>query len=150
MILDLGIPLQKYGQSYYSLRSIFFDRVPPPVIHVHLRVFNIAQDVPIGDLSASNPRTVPKGTSNGQTMEVDIPEEEKQEFDLWLRELWRNKDQLITRFLERDSFVAEKSDVVAKVEFPLQLRHKREIPDAFCFFIPALLGFLWAKLKHTI
>jgi len=141
-----GIPAFKYGQSYYSLRSIFFDRVPPPVIHVHLRVFNI-QDVPIGDISASNRTVIPNGTSNGQ-VEVDIPEKEKEKFDLWLRELWRDKDQLITRFLATGHFT-EKPDAMAKpVDIPLELRHKREIPNAFCFFLPALVGCLWAKLRR--
>jgi len=42
-----GIPPMKYGQSYYTLQSIFFDGVPPPVIHMHLRVFNVGKDVPI-------------------------------------------------------------------------------------------------------
>lgn len=132
----------QYGQSYYSLRSIFFDRVPPPIIHVHLRMFNVAQDVPIGDLCAS------KGSSNGHATEVDFSEEEKQKFDLWLRDLWRDKDQLITKFLETDSFTAGKSDAPTKVEIPLEPRHTREIADGFCFFIPALVGCLWAKLRR--
>jgi len=143
-----GIPPLKYGQSYYSLRSIFFDRVPPPVIHVHLRVFNVAQDVPIGEVSTFNPAVVPKGPPNGHATEIDFSEEEKEKFDLWLRELWRDKDQLITKFLETGSFTAEKPDAITKVEIPLELRRKREIMDGFCFFIPALVGCLWAKLRH--
>jgi hypothetical protein len=111
-------------------------------------VFNVAQDVPIGELSATNPAVAVKGPSNDHTAEVDSSEEEKTKFDLWLRELWRDKDQLITKFLETGSFTAEKSNAMAKVDIPLELRSKREIADAFCFFIPALVGCLWAKLRH--
>jgi len=114
---------------------------------VHLRVFNVAQDVPIGEVSTSNP-VVPKGPSNGHAAEIDFSEEEKKKFDLWLRELWWDKDRLITRFLETGTFAAEKPDATTKVEIPLELRRKREIADAFCFFIPALVGCLWAKLRH--
>lgn len=145
----IGIPPMKYGQSYYTLRSIFFDRVPPPVIHVHLRVFDVAKDVPIGDISASNPSAVPTKKSSAQPVEVDFPEEEKTKFDLWVRDLWREKDELIVRFLETGSFVAGKPDDKSAVDIPLKVLHKREILDAFCFFIPALCGCVWAKLRGT-
>lgn len=139
----------KYGQSYYTLRSIFFDRVPPPVIHVHLRVFDVAKDVPIGDVSSSNPSEAPKMTANEQAVEVEFPEEEKATFDLWVRELWREKDQLIVKFLETGSFTPENPDDKASVDIPFKLRRKREIFDAFCFFLPALGTYFWAKLTHV-
>lgn len=53
-----------YGQSYYTLRSVFMDRVPPPVVHMHLRLFNVATEVPIGDLSSSNPAVIPPSRTN--------------------------------------------------------------------------------------
>ena len=58
-----GIPPLGYGQSYYTLRSIFFDGVPPPSIHIHMRKFHVQQQVPIGDLSATNPKTLPDTSS---------------------------------------------------------------------------------------
>jgi hypothetical protein len=136
----------KYGQDYYTLRSIFFDRVPPPVVHMHLRVFDVSKDVPIGDVSVSNPSVLPKGQANGHAVEVDFPEEEKAKFDLWLRELWRDKDELVGRFYQ--SVVS--GHETAGVDIPLELRHKSEIPDAFCFFLPALFGFVSAKLRRSV
>jgi 1-acyl-sn-glycerol-3-phosphate acyltransferase len=141
-----GIPPMKYGQDYYTLRSIFFDRVPPPVVHMHLRVFDVSKDVPIGDVSVSNPSVLPKGQANGHAVEVDFPEEEKAKFDLWLRELWRDKDELVGRFYQ--SVVS--GHETAGVDIPLELRHKSEIPDAFCFFLPALFGFVSAKLRRSV
>jgi len=131
----------KYGQSYYTLRSIFFDGVPPPVIHMHLRVFDVNKDVPIGDVSTSNPTVIPRGQANGHAVEVDFPEDDKTKFDVWLRELWRDKDNFITRF-HQTPYEAP------TIEIPLELRHKREIPDAFGFFLPALFGFVSANLRR--
>jgi len=136
-----GIPPMKYGQSYYTLRSIFFDGVPPPVIHMHLRVFDVNKDVPIGDVSTSNPTVIPRGQANGHAVEVDFPEDDKTKFDVWLRELWRDKDNFITRF-HQTPYEAP------TIEIPLELRHKREIPDAFGFFLPALFGFVSANLRR--
>jgi hypothetical protein len=127
-----------YGQSYYTLRSIFLHGVPPPAIHMHLRIFDVASNVPTGDLSKTNPAVVPNSKS---PVEVDIPEAEKAAFDLWLRELWQEKDQSITRWFEAASFSKTSFDI------PLKLRSKREILDAFCFFLPAGAGYVWRAIR---
>lgn len=137
-----GVPVMGYGQSYYTLRSIFYDGVPPPVIHIHLRMFDVASDVPIGDVSASNSSAL-----SGRSVEADIPEAEKAQFDLWLRELWQDKDRMMSKFLETGSFVSLPADSKARVVIPLKLRKKREIFDAFCFLGPAVVGYVWARLK---
>ncbi|KAJ7293311.1 acyltransferase-domain-containing protein [Mycena rebaudengoi] len=133
-----GIPPMGYGQSYYTLRSIFLHGVPPPAIHMHLRIFDVASNVPTGDLSKTNPAVVPNSKS---PVEVDIPEAEKAAFDLWLRELWQEKDQSITRWFEAASFSKTSFDI------PLKLRSKREILDAFCFFLPAGAGYVWRAIR---
>lgn len=142
--LAIGIPAFGYGQSYYTLRSIFFDRVPPPRVHMHIRKFNVANEVPIGGISRSNPKALPNGSAAVRAAEVEIPEEEKVKFDLWLRDLWRQKDKQITRFLDTGSLI---EDSEASVEIPLELRHHREILDAFAFFIPAVAGWVYSRLK---
>lgn len=120
-----GIPPMGFGQSYYTLRSVFMDRVPPPVVHMHLRLFHVATEVPIGDLSLSNPTVIPpsrtnsdtntnghtqtstensdSSNSNGHTnpkksVETDVPETERVAFDKWLTELWRTKDSKLDEF----------------------------------------------------
>ncbi|KAK0465370.1 acyltransferase-domain-containing protein [Desarmillaria tabescens] len=137
-----GIPPLHYGQDFYTLRSVFFDGIPPPVIHMHLRMFDVAREVPIGDLSGSNPGVSPK---TEPMVEVDIPEREKKGFDEWLKGLWKEKDDSIGMFYEANSFAREK---VAQVEIPLKLRRKREMLDAFCFFLPAAVGWAWGKCKR--
>ncbi|KAI5116740.1 hypothetical protein M0805_000434 [Coniferiporia weirii] len=59
-----GIPPMGYGQAYYTIRSIFMDRVPPLSVHMHLRLIDIAADVPIGDLSSTNPSAIPPSRSS--------------------------------------------------------------------------------------
>jgi len=132
-----GIPPLGYGQSYYTLRSIFCDRVPPPVVHMHIRRFSVSKDLPIGDIKSAHPDN---GNNN---QEIEIPDAEKETFDLWLRSLWREKDKSMTKFLNTGSFVDDKSSVL---EIPIKLRHNREILDAFCFFVPAFFGWLISKL----
>lgn len=127
-----------YGQGYYTLRSIFMDGVPPPAVHIHLRMFDVASDIPIDTMT----RKSIDGVLSQHSTEVEIPEGEKETFDLWLRELWYEKDESITRFLETTSFSAGHRPTTA-VEIPLRLRRKREILDAFCFFLPVCACYLW-------
>ncbi|KAF9457097.1 acyltransferase-domain-containing protein [Collybia nuda] len=139
-----GIPSLNYGQDFYTLRSIFMDGVSPPAIHIHMRAFNVASGVPIGDLSTRRPTAMPNNEHRAQNQDIDIPESEKEQFDEWLRELWKEKDDSITRYLETTSFSLKEPQVV---EIPLKLRHKREILDAFCFFLPAGIIYFWNKLR---
>ncbi|KAI0639245.1 acyltransferase-domain-containing protein [Trametes polyzona] len=142
-----GIPPLHYGQSYYTLRSIFCDGVPPPAVHMHIRKFDVNREVPIGDVSASNPKVLPNGSAKS-AVEVDIPEGEREAFEIWLRDLWREKDQLMGRFLETGSLDAPAaSGKAVEVEVPLRLKHRYEVLDAFCFFVPAVAGWAWSKLR---
>ncbi|KAK2461763.1 hypothetical protein APHAL10511_006226 [Amanita phalloides] len=132
-----GIPPLCYGQDYYTLRSIFFDGVAPPTIHMHFRLFKVAKDIPVGDL-----KTVPTDSTSDHVIEVDIPSTEKAIFDDWLRELWEEKDNFITHFSDSD----HTSNY--SINIPLKLRRKREFLDAFCFFLPAAGGYVWKSLTR--
>jgi 1-acyl-sn-glycerol-3-phosphate acyltransferase len=139
-----GIPPLGYGQNYYTLRSMFFDGVAPPVLHMHVRLFDV-KELPIGNLSDTHPSKTPDN-SNKHAVEVEIPESEKTEFDLWLRDLWRDKDASMTQFHESGRF-SEKELPVYKI--PLKLRRTREFFDAFCFFLPAtVVGYLFKLRPH--
>ncbi|KAF5377573.1 hypothetical protein D9615_005228 [Tricholomella constricta] len=140
-----GIPPMGYGQDYYTLRSIFMNGIPPPRIHVHLKMFDVAADIPIGDMS-TKPTLASSGVANGHTAEVEIPDQEKEVFETWLRELWQAKDDSMTRFYETGTFCPGTG--ISPVEIPLKLRHWREFLDAFCFFLPAGAGYLWGKIRQ--
>ncbi|KAF8167908.1 acyltransferase-domain-containing protein [Crassisporium funariophilum] len=140
-----GIPPMHYGQDYYTLRSIFFDGVAPPVIHIHLRMFDVSGGVPIGDLAETSGVKTPDPRAK-RIVEVDIPADEKDTFDVWLRKLWQEKDESMDRFFETGVFDVEET-TVPYVEIPLKLRRKREILDAFCFFWPGSVAYLWRKVR---
>ncbi|EIN13553.1 hypothetical protein PUNSTDRAFT_56913 [Punctularia strigosozonata HHB-11173 SS5] len=146
-----GVPPMGYGQSYYTLRSIFLDGIPPPSIHLHLRRFDVRRDVPIGDLSATDPSYLPAPSKHTQTVEIDVPEAEKIAFERWLRDLWRTKDALLDRWHRQGSLVSDSSTTVKMsnevIEIPLRLRNTWEVLDAFCFFLPALVCYVWSRLR---
>lgn len=132
-----------YGQSYYTLRSIFFGGIPPPAIHMHIRRFDVAVDVPIGNISGGMTRTPPCGEVAG----VDVPEDERQAFDVWLRDRWIEKDKLIQRFHDTGTF-SSSLNKYPEIDVPLELRRKREVFGVFLFFIPAL-GYVWSRLQSS-
>ncbi|KAH9944525.1 uncharacterized protein BXZ73DRAFT_87406 [Epithele typhae] len=151
-----GVPHLGYGQSYYTLRSIFCDRTPPPAVHMHLRKFDIARgDVPIGAVSVSAPAASSSSSAHAHTNapEVELPEGERDAFELWLRALWREKDKQMDRYLE-SGFLSDAAATVAAeggpcataVVLPVRLRRAYEVLDAFCFFVPALVSWAWAKV----
>ncbi|KAL5536028.1 hypothetical protein ACEPAF_4122 [Sanghuangporus sanghuang] len=121
-----GIPGGGDGQLYYTIRSIFMDRIAPPTVHIHLRLIDVASTVPVGDLTGANPAVTPPSVSasakppayptnekdaamNGHatpavsTIEADPPEKERIAFDEWLRALWRSKDEKLEEYYLSDS-----------------------------------------------
>jgi Acyltransferase C-terminus len=141
--LIVGIPPMHYGQDYYTLRSIFFDGVAPPEIHVHLRMFEVTGNVPIGDLAGT--KTLDPNAK--RIMEVDISTHEKDTFDNWLRKLWIEKDESMDNFFKTGQFDSASTSATT-VEIPLKLRRKREVLDAFCFFWPGGIAYLWGKMRE--
>ncbi|TRM61486.1 acyltransferase-domain-containing protein [Schizophyllum amplum] len=141
-----GIPSMGYGQDYYTMRSVFLDGVFPPMINMHIRMFDVATEVPIGDLSSTKAHVVPpsNGPDEGKTtVEVDIPEKEKEVFDAWLRLLWTEKDNSIDAY-HRSGTVGLGSP---PVDLQLRLKRRREYLDAFCFLLPAGVGYLLGKAR---
>ena len=112
---------------------------------MHLRKFDVGRgDIPIGSVSAASDSDAlrgPKGRAAAAAAEVDIPEAEREAFELWLRNLWREKDRLMGRFVETGSL----GPVAAVV--PVRLKHSYEVLDAFCFFVPAVAGWAWSKVR---
>jgi hypothetical protein len=80
-------------------------------------------------------------------VEVDIPPKEKEDFDIWLRELWELKDEDMERFLDTGGFKIKEADMTPLVIIPVELRHRSEILEAFCLFWPASIAYLWRRLR---
>ena len=87
-----GIPATGYGQDYYTLQSTFGAGQPPPAVHLHYRTLPVSS-IPIGTLPTS---------SNGSIAQPT--EQEKRDFEAWLLERWREKDDLLAHFYNTGSF----------------------------------------------
>lgn len=79
-------------------------------------------------------------------VQLDISECEKVTFDLWLRKLWSEKDDYITKFLDTGTTPSRQKPV----EIPLELRKRLEIAEAYCFFVPLLVAYWWKRLTDLM
>ncbi|EGG08946.1 uncharacterized protein MELLADRAFT_77256 [Melampsora larici-populina 98AG31] len=91
-----GIPAYGNGQDFYTLQSIFGYGHSPPQVHIHLRLIPISS-IPIGT-SHLNPSSTSSSSSTPATEIIDPSPSETIEFDKWLREQWRMKDEMLERF----------------------------------------------------
>lgn len=121
--------------------------VPPPRIHVHLRLYDVARDVPIG---------TPQGAEEASPPERAV-------FDKWLLERWQEKDALMEMHLTKGGFRSSTEAPTASsvpiagsakdmkkwdeekggngaVEWPIRLNSKAEILEAFSWFGPVVFG----------
>lgn len=109
-----GVPSDGYGQSYYTLRSIYMQGVPPPSVHISITLRKIktgppptnpqeaasdAGNMPVGDLSEV-------GQSAAAHLDLNAGELERRAFDAWLLARWREKDSLMDAFYRDGDFVS--------------------------------------------
>lgn len=89
-----GVPPAGYAQDYYTLASTFGLHTPSPRVHLHLRKYRLA-DVPIG--------AVREGASAADA-DAELSQQDRAEFERWLRSRWEEKDDLMSYFYERGEF----------------------------------------------
>ncbi|KAL2074990.1 hypothetical protein VTL71DRAFT_8770 [Oculimacula yallundae] len=75
-----GVPRGEFGQDLFTLRSMYLQGRAPPSVNMYWRRFAI----------------------------VDMPLDNAEAFDLWLRERWYEKDSFIDHFLTTGRFPAAK------------------------------------------
>lgn len=107
-----GIPRDGYGQDYYTLQSIYGRGIPPPVIHMHLRSNSVKHDIPIGRDSLTS----------SHTTGAEATEEEKKEFEKWLLERYRIKDQQMELFHSNGKLAEGEY-----IDIPVRLRNAKEL-----------------------
>ncbi|CAO1618018.1 unnamed protein product [Sympodiomycopsis kandeliae] len=158
-----GIPPAGYGQSYYTLRSIYMQGVPPPSVHLSFTIRNFSTTTS----DANDASTAPLGALTKSQLEAT--ESEKQVFDEWLLKRWREKDELMNEFYkngdfvhsqfasnkklagayyrQRDTGVKEEAEVTPYyVCIPVRLTSLVHWGDVFGWGIPVILGALLYKL----
>lgn len=144
-----GIPVTKFGQDYYTLRSIFIDGVSPPEVVYHIRLYNVQKEVPIRangtdtntGLTMEQRKHLAHSMSKDPTM-LEIGEEDKVVFDTWLRERWREKDQMIDSWLKRGGKgPIATGDNIKEVVLPVKLRSIWELVGPFLAFAPIAVAY---------
>lgn len=140
-LVILGIPRNAYGQSYFTLRSVFLDGVPPPRIHLHLKLYCVNPEVPIGEVDAFNEEAPPRSRKEDEISRVDAVH-----FEEWLLRIWRRKDDLIENFLVDGSFDGSKEIL----HVPVKLRSGWEAIHACLLVCIALILYLSKRIALNI
>ncbi|KAK4157540.1 putative acyltransferase CST26 [Chaetomidium leptoderma] len=81
-----GVPRGKFGETIFTLSGIYIRGQPPKSVNFYWRRFRIA----------------------------DIPLDDPNEFDLWLRERWYEKDALMEQYVSTGRFPPSPTDSVTK------------------------------------
>lgn len=124
-----GIPSTGYGQDFYTLRSMFFQGIAPPAIHLHLRLYSMPE-IPFGSVNAGD--SVERG--------AEATAEESAIFEKWLINRWAEKDRLMGGFYKNGHFSStEGASTTGPVEIPIRLRSTWEIGNALCFLAPVVV-----------
>lgn len=161
-----GVPPAGYGQSYYTLRSIFMQGSPPPAVHIRCTVTPVStspSDLSSTSISSPPPLGVLPNLQPGEADSEEASQEEKEVFDKWLQKRWAHKDGLMEKFyrdgdFNEGEFVGSEAageyrrDVKGGkrnglgngkkgyVEIPVRLRSNLEIGDAMSWAAPVWVG----------
>lgn len=149
------LPPHFYPEDFYSPLSIWALGVPPPSVYIHVRTYSVRTDIPLGRLDRGDGEDIAGGTL-----------QEQEVFAVWLRGVWREKDELMGRFYATGSFVESASssedDLKSVTQtkgggrmetiLPMRLTKWHEYLAACSYFIPPLVLYLgvpvvWRILK---
>lgn len=130
-----------YGQDYYTLHANYFAGRPPKSVNLYWRRFALSS----------------------------IPLDNSQEFELWLRQCWLEKEELLKGFVQNGCFPADESNGVVDgvsenvgkggaikhgtgfIETDVKLRHWYEIGQIFVILLSvALIANISAKVWNMI
>lgn len=160
------MPPAGYGQSFYTLRSIFMQGDPPPAVHIRCTVTSVDTSPPTStSVSSPPPLGILPKLKPGESDSAEATNEEKEIFDKWLQKRWAHKDSLMEKFYKdgdfndgefsrsesageyrrKGQFVRKDGDGALKgkkgfVEVPVRLRSNLEIGDALTWAAPVWVG----------
>jgi len=129
-----GVGRGEYGQDLYTLRSMYLQGRPPPSVNMYWRRFAIS----------------------------DMPLDDHDKFDLWLRERWSEKDTIMDYFITKGRFPPSKSMAIngtrtgdktadGYVETEAKLAHWWEVGNIFIVLAAvALLADLGARAWNAV
>ncbi|KAL6863443.1 hypothetical protein ACO1O0_003697 [Amphichorda felina] len=114
-----GVPRGKYGEQLFGLSSTYFQGRPPKSVNFYWRRFAVA----------------------------DIPLDDAEKFDAWLREVWYEKDALIEQYLTTGRFPAMVGAETDYVETEVKTRRPWEILQVFT--VLGLCGLAWNNVRKA-
>lgn len=122
----------EYGQDLFSLRSMYLQGRPPPSVSMFWRRFAVSE----------------------------MPLDDHDKFELWLRERWHEKDVLLEHFITTGSFPADKAAVNGvsagpgkedTIETEVKLAHWWEVGNIFILLATfGLIANLLARAWNAI
>ncbi|KJZ77227.1 hypothetical protein HIM_03548 [Hirsutella minnesotensis 3608] len=113
-----GVPRGKYGEQLFGLASTYFQGRPPKSVNLYWRRFRVA----------------------------DIPLDDAQEFDAWLREQWYKKDELMEEYINTGRFPAMVSGERDYVETSVKTRNPLEILQVFN--VTGVVAMIWYNMRR--
>ncbi|KAK4686630.1 hypothetical protein P7C73_g3495, partial [Tremellales sp. Uapishka_1] len=112
-----GVPYGGYPQEWYGLLSVFFRSVPPPTVHLHLRLYS----------NLASPDSGIPSLLTASDEEGLAPPADAKKFELWLRERWTEKEMRMRGFFTAKKFVSEEGSDLMEIVPVKQL----SVPSAF-------------------
>jgi hypothetical protein len=109
----------KFGEELFGLKSTYFEGKPPKSVNFHWRRFKIA----------------------------DIPLDDPEKFNLWLREEWYKKDALMEEYMANGRFPPMAGSEVDYIETLVKTRKPWEILEVFT--VVGLVGLLWNNVRKV-
>ncbi|KAI5865237.1 acyltransferase-domain-containing protein [Durotheca rogersii] len=98
-----GVPRGKYGEQYFTLSSTYFQGRPPKSANFYWRRFKLD----------------------------DMPLDDQEKFDEWLRERWYEKDALLEQYMSTGRFPANEAGVRGYIETEVRTQHWWEFSKIF-------------------
>ncbi|KND89268.1 putative acyltransferase [Tolypocladium ophioglossoides CBS 100239] len=115
-----GISRGKYGEEIFGLASTYFQGRPPKSVNLCWRRFRVA----------------------------DIPLDDQDKFDLWLREQWYKKDALMEEYLTTGRFPAMAGAETDFIETSVRTRYPWEILQIFT--VVGICGLAWNNVRKLL
>jgi hypothetical protein len=109
----------KYGEDYFGLASTFQGR-PPKSVNFYWRRFHMNE----------------------------IPLDDAKKFDLWIRDLWYQKDALMEEYLTTGRFPATVGTKTPYIETAIRTRYPWEILQVFT--VVGVCGLVWNNVRKLL
>ena len=109
----------EYGEQLFGLASTYFQGRPPKSVNFYWRRFAVA----------------------------DIPLDNQEKFDVWLREEWYKKDALIEQYLTTGRFPAMAGAETDYIEAEVNTRRSWEIAQVFA--VVGICGLVWNNVRKA-